>query len=592
VRRGVLGEIGPDSPVSLAASLDAAVMRWRAIEARRTGCRHTKSYCRYSGTRSRSQLTAVASHPSLPGSCTSCGQPGGMFRTIITPYHDESNWNLRKHAILATIQSSYRSHRRHAAPSAVRLRIADTRSVTDRPNNRLFSIANVLVPESEAERRAREAREAAWGKFECAANLALVEFLRTTQWPQRAPFRRKLNQKKLHDPSLEQMLDAMPRSFWERNMATPDQFILTLQALQELPKAQALLGVCMAIVQRAYQLYSSDTDDELKLQSDDSVLLSAAGGDADLLLCALEVLDQHPPSPLGGGGSNPDSGTWFKWLHEDVMPDFREVATVQDYLAAQGRIAIRTFNPGSRQTKLSQQDERRSATPESPNRGVSREFRASAVPAKIFISYRRADASWPARWLADRLAAQFGADVVFQDMDSIRPGDDFAGAIEAAVGACAVMVAIIGPQWLAVEGDAGPRLDDPQDWVRLEIEAALKRKVRVIPVLVDGARMPAAAELPPSLQGLVRRQAVALSPASLDTRKLESIIRTVIPYIETQPERELSIATEPERPYPGLDDAPDAHPSPPSSLRETSAADAKTRADTHKSPRSRPSGPM
>lgn len=153
---------------------------------------------------------------------------------------------------------------------------------------------------------------------------------------------------------------------------------------------------------------------------------------------------------------------------------------------------------------------------------------SGSASARIFISYRRADAGWPARWLADRLAGQFGAGVVFQDVDSIQPGDDFAAAIEAAVGACAVLLAVIGPQWLAAEGDAGRRLDDPQDWVRLEIEAALKREVRIIPVLVDGARMPAAVELPPSLRDLVRRQAVALSPASLDVRRLVSVLEIAL----------------------------------------------------------------
>jgi TIR domain len=153
--------------------------------------------------------------------------------------------------------------------------------------------------------------------------------------------------------------------------------------------------------------------------------------------------------------------------------------------------------------------------------------------ARIFISYRRADAGWPARWLADRLAGQFGAGVVFQDVDSIRPGDDFAAALEAAVGACAVLLAVIGPQWLAGEGDAGRRLEDPQDWVRLEIEAAIRRRVRIIPVLVDGARMPSASELPPSLQSLVGRQAVTLSPASLDTRRLVSVLETALASKET-----------------------------------------------------------
>ena len=167
--------------------------------------------------------------------------------------------------------------------------------------------------------------------------------------------------------------------------------------------------------------------------------------------------------------------------------------------------------------------------------------------ARIFISYRRADDSWPARWLADWLAGRFGAGVVFQDVDSIQPGDDFAADIEAAVGACAVLLAVIGPQWLAAEGDAGRRLDDPRDWVRLEIEAAIKRGVRVIPVLVDGARMPSASDLPPSLQDLARRQAVTLSPASLDTRSLMSVLETTFAAEETGQQEPGTRAPQPPR---------------------------------------------
>ena len=149
-------------------------------------------------------------------------------------------------------------------------------------------------------------------------------------------------------------------------------------------------------------------------------------------------------------------------------------------------------------------------------------------PARIFISYRRADASWPVRWLADWLARQFGAGVVFLDADSIRPGDDFAEKIEAAVGACSVLLAVIGPQWLAAEGDAGRRTDDPQDWVRLEIGIAIERGVCVIPVLVDGARMPSPSELPPGLRALTGRHAVELNPVSPDTRRLASVLEDVL----------------------------------------------------------------
>jgi hypothetical protein len=152
----------------------------------------------------------------------------------------------------------------------------------------------------------------------------------------------------------------------------------------------------------------------------------------------------------------------------------------------------------------------------------------TAGPARIFISYRRADASWPVRWLSDWLAGRFGAGTAFLDADSIRPGDDFPAEIEAAVGACAVLLAVIGPQWLTAEGDAGRRLDDPQDWVRLEIQTAIERRIRVIPVLVDGASMPPACELPPSLQPLARRHAITLHPATPDTGQLASALEDAL----------------------------------------------------------------
>ena len=100
---------------------------------------------------------------------------------------------------------------------------------------------------------------------------------------------------------------------------------------------------------------------------------------------------------------------------------------------------------------------------------------------------------------------------MFKDVDSIEPGDDFADVITEAVSSCAVLLAVIGPRWLAAAGPDERRLDDAGDFVRLEIEAALARGVRVIPVLVDGARMPRPDQLPASLAPLARRHAIALS---------------------------------------------------------------------------------
>ena len=101
--------------------------------------------------------------------------------------------------------------------------------------------------------------------------------------------------------------------------------------------------------------------------------------------------------------------------------------------------------------------------------------------------------------------------------DSIQLGDDFVEVITRAVGSCDVLLALIGDQWLTItDQDGRRRLDDPDDFVRLEVEAALTRNVRVIPILVEGARLPRADELPPSLARLVRHQALELSPARFD----------------------------------------------------------------------------
>jgi TIR domain-containing protein len=139
------------------------------------------------------------------------------------------------------------------------------------------------------------------------------------------------------------------------------------------------------------------------------------------------------------------------------------------------------------------------------------------APGRIFISYRRQETAYPAGWLYERVAAHFGREQVFKDVDSIVLGDDFAEVIANAVGSCDVLLALIGDRWLTVTNEDGRRrLDDPDDFVRLEIETALKRKIRIIPVLFEGARLPRAGELPASLARLVRRQALELSPSRFD----------------------------------------------------------------------------
>src|SRR6185369_8101255 len=125
----------------------------------------------------------------------------------------------------------------------------------------------------------------------------------------------------------------------------------------------------------------------------------------------------------------------------------------------------------------------------------------------IFVSYRREDAAGHAGRLFDRLVSHFGRDRIFMDVDAIEPGQDFVTVIENAVGSCEILIAVIGKDWLSSTGRTG-RLNNPNDFVRLEIGTALSRDVRVIPVLVERASMPKPEDLPEDLVKLTRRNAV------------------------------------------------------------------------------------
>jgi hypothetical protein len=139
---------------------------------------------------------------------------------------------------------------------------------------------------------------------------------------------------------------------------------------------------------------------------------------------------------------------------------------------------------------------------------------AGRAPPKIFISYRRDDSEGYAGRLHDALSQRFGGENVFMDVASIRLGGNFDQAIEQAVAACDVFLAVIGNRWLsATDAEGRRRLDDPKDWVRLEVQSALEHDVTVIPVMVQGARMPKEADLPDALSPLVRRQAIEMTSA-------------------------------------------------------------------------------
>lgn len=131
--------------------------------------------------------------------------------------------------------------------------------------------------------------------------------------------------------------------------------------------------------------------------------------------------------------------------------------------------------------------------------------------AEIFLSYRRQDSQSATGRLADDLEAHFGDDRVFRDHEIVA-GADFVEAIRRLVESATVLLVVVGPRWLSATDGAGRRrLDDPADFVRLEIELALAAHVPIVPVLIEGAAMPGAGELPASLVEFARCQAVELS---------------------------------------------------------------------------------
>jgi hypothetical protein len=135
------------------------------------------------------------------------------------------------------------------------------------------------------------------------------------------------------------------------------------------------------------------------------------------------------------------------------------------------------------------------------------------MAGKIFLNYRREDTAGFALALFGRLEQSFPLENLFMDVEGgIKAGQDFVRVLEEQVSACDVMLVLIGPNWLTVRDDVGrQRLDNPRDFVRIEVESALRFGKRVIPVLVQKTEMPRADALPETLEELARRNAVGLT---------------------------------------------------------------------------------
>ncbi len=150
---------------------------------------------------------------------------------------------------------------------------------------------------------------------------------------------------------------------------------------------------------------------------------------------------------------------------------------------------------------------------------------------KIFISYRREDTSGESGRLKDKLEQVFGQESVFYDVETLEAGLNFDQAISSALEESKVLLAMIGPRWLKVADSSGiSRIHNPEDWVRKEISLGLQRQIRVIPILVNGAKMPLSAELPDELKGfsLIQYKEISSSRWNYDVGELVKVLKKSI----------------------------------------------------------------
>ncbi|NER81447.1 MAG: toll/interleukin-1 receptor domain-containing protein [Leptolyngbya sp. SIO1D8] len=153
----------------------------------------------------------------------------------------------------------------------------------------------------------------------------------------------------------------------------------------------------------------------------------------------------------------------------------------------------------------------------------------------IFISYRRSDSQAEAGRIYDNLVPVFGPDRLFKDVDNIPYGVDFVEYLDQAVAQCDVVIALVGHTWLTVTDAQGKRrLDDPRDFVRIEVASALKRDILVVPVLLNGASMPAPETLPEELRSLTRRNAVQVRQDPDFHRDLQRVITNLKEYFASR----------------------------------------------------------
>jgi hypothetical protein len=154
---------------------------------------------------------------------------------------------------------------------------------------------------------------------------------------------------------------------------------------------------------------------------------------------------------------------------------------------------------------------------------------------KIVLSYRRDDAPGTTDRIYDRLVEHYGEKNVFMDVDSLLPGVDFYDHIQEVLNGCSILLAIIGPRWLGEREGRNSRIYDPDDWVRIEVETALQRRIPVVPVLVEGATLPQRDQLPETLQALLRRQVAPVGRGPEFRFHVDRLIRSLDSLLPKRP---------------------------------------------------------
>ena len=146
-------------------------------------------------------------------------------------------------------------------------------------------------------------------------------------------------------------------------------------------------------------------------------------------------------------------------------------------------------------------------------------------PPTIILSYRREDSAGVTGRIFDRLVQEFGAGRVFMDIDSMPAGVDFHEHLQAILADCGALLVVIGKSWRSQRKGQPARIMDPDDWVRIEVETALDRKIPVIPLLIDGASLSNRDQLPESLWPLLRRNALPVDSGREFHAQMSRLVR-------------------------------------------------------------------